>query len=377
MKPKIGWSLSLTRSITGLFLLCACALVATAEVNQSHRLTGLVIDQLSMPVAQAQVSLYSVSSLIAQTKTDDDGRFTFGALTISEGILIVRANGFAESQQIWSVARHEANEISDLTIIVAPAALTEQVTVSATRTATRLGETAASVVVLTTKEINTTASLTLDDTLRQVPGFQLFRRSGSRTANPTSQGVSLRGTGASGASRAVVLSDGVPLNDPFGGWVYWGRVPRASIDRVEVLRGGASALYGSDALGGVINIITREPIAPTLSLEASYGNQQTPNATLYAGAKKGKWRVTLASELLKTDGYLPVAKSERGSVDTLAGSRHQAVDFQLEREFSKTLTVFARAAYFGEARTNGTPLQTNRTHIRQWSTGGDWQSISL
>ena len=61
--------------------------------------------------------------------------------------------------------------------------------------------------------------------LRQVPGFSLFRRTTSRAANPTTQGVSLRGLGASGASRALVLSDGFPLNDPFGGWVYWDRAP--------------------------------------------------------------------------------------------------------------------------------------------------------
>src|ERR671929_131193 len=104
-----------------------------------------------------------------------------------------------------------------------------------------------------------TSAATLDDALRQVPGFTLFRRTGSRVANPTSQGVSLRGVGASGASRALVLADGIPLNDPFGGWVYWGRVPRASVERIEVLRGGASSLYGSSALGGVVNLITRRP----------------------------------------------------------------------------------------------------------------------
>ena len=67
----------------------------------------------------------------------------------------------------------------------------------------------------------------LDDALRFVPGFTLFRRTGSRVANPTAQGVTLRGLGGSGASRALVLDDGMPMNDPFGGWVYWGRVPRA------------------------------------------------------------------------------------------------------------------------------------------------------
>ena len=67
----------------------------------------------------------------------------------------------------------------------------------------------------------------LDDQLRSVPGFSLFRRTSSRVANPTTQGVTLRGMSASGASRTLVLADGVPLNDPFGAWVYWDRVPVA------------------------------------------------------------------------------------------------------------------------------------------------------
>ena len=87
------------------------------------------------------------------------------------------------------------------------------------------------------------------------PGFTLFRRSSSRTANPTTQGVTMRGLSASGASRTLVLAGGVPLNDPFGGWVYWGRVPQAAIERIEVVRGGLSDLYGADAVGGVIHIV--------------------------------------------------------------------------------------------------------------------------
>src|SRR6185436_1398888 len=88
----------------------------------------------------------------------------------------------------------------------------DSITVTATRTKTRLADTPASVVVLDRTAIANAPAPTLDDALRQVPGFALFRRTGSRTANPTSQGVSLRGIGASGASRALVLDDGIPLN---------------------------------------------------------------------------------------------------------------------------------------------------------------------
>src|SRR5438045_8549369 len=102
-------------------------------------------------------------------------------------------------------------------------------------------------------------SLAVDDALRQVPSISLFRLSDSRVANPTSQGVSLRAVGASGASRALVLDDGVPMNDPFGGWVYWDRVPRLSLASIEILRGGGSHLFGADALSGVVNLIPFSP----------------------------------------------------------------------------------------------------------------------
>ena len=100
-------------------------------------------------------------------------------------------------------------------------------------------------------------ALRLDDQLRTVPGFSLFRRTSSAVANPTTQGVTLRGLSASGASRTLVVADDVPLNDPFGAWVYWDRVPLAALQRVDVLRGASGDVHGNDALGGVIRLTTR------------------------------------------------------------------------------------------------------------------------
>src|SRR5262249_58738360 len=94
-----------------------------------------------------------------------------------------------------------------------------------------------------------------------------------------------------GGSRTTVLVDGVPLNDPFGGWVYWSRVPEASIERVETARGGSSSLYGTDALGGVVQIITDSGRRGSwLSVEASAGSQTTSEASFAAGARGGPWR---------------------------------------------------------------------------------------
>ncbi|HEX8616396.1 MAG TPA: TonB-dependent receptor [Thermoanaerobaculia bacterium] len=239
------------------------------------------------------------------------------------------------------------------------AQVTESITVTATRTETRVADTPASVVVLSREALETTAAPTLDDALRQVAGFTLFRRSGSRVANPTAQGVTLRGVGASGASRALVLDDGVPLNDPFGGWVYWGRVPRGSVARAEVLRGGASDLYGSSAMGGVIQFIRRRDEA--LTFDASAGSDTT--ASLYWGNA----RASVAAELFRTSGYVLVRDAQRGAVDVEADSEHAALDATLRHS-----TAFARGSYYAESRHNGTPLQRNDTSSLHLALGADW-----
>lgn len=354
--------------VRALALVCALYLPSHAQA-QAQRVAGVVLDQAGAPVAGAEVSLGNGSRAASSVTTGADGRFSFAVGPGASGTLTVQAQGFAPYRR---ELRAGSAEGTNLRIVLEPAPVAEQVTVTAMRAETRLSETAASVMVLSARELGTTAAATLDDALRQSPGFSLFRRSGSRTANPTSQGVSLRGVGASGASRAVVLDDGIPISDPFGGWIYWGRVPRESVERVEILRGGASDLYGSAALGGVINILTQRPRATGLSLDASYGNQQTPDASLSASVRLGQWGARLAAEAFETKGYVLVDKDERGRIDRPAGGRHTTLDLMLERAFSDQRRAFLRGAIFDESRQNGSPLQTNETYIRQLSAGLDW-----
>jgi outer membrane receptor protein involved in Fe transport len=251
-----------------------------------------------------------------------------------------------------------------------PPAASETIVVTATQTKTRLSDTPASVVVITRDAMQTTAASTTDDALRQVPGFTLFRRTGSRSANPTSQGVSLRGVGASGASRALVLDDGIPLNDPFGGWIYWGRVPRVAIDRIEVVRGGASDLYGSGAMGGVVQFIRRSN-HDDVAFETSAGNEGTGTASLFAAMKRGDWSGSIDADFLTTSGYILVQPSQRGIVDTEADARHTTVDASLRYSSS-----FLRLSHYSESRNNGTPLQINDTAIRQLAAGTDIRTSS-
>jgi outer membrane receptor protein involved in Fe transport len=258
----------------------------------------------------------------------------------------------------------------------APPRLVEQVTVTATRGEARVGDTPASVAVLSRAALDVTAAPTVDDALRQVVGFSLFRRTGSRAANPTIQGVSLRGLGASGASRSLVLVDGLPINDPFGGWVYWGRVPRLEVERLEVLRGGSSELYGSGALGGAVQILTRRPDAGRgLDAVASAGGSGHLDVSLTAHASRQRWGARLSAQAFDTDGHVAVAEGDRGAIDRPVASRHAAVDAIVERVVAGDGRLFLRGMYYDESRENGTPLQVNDTSIGLVAAGyerGPW-----
>lgn len=353
---------------SGLIALACIILLRLSVISQDvARIEGVVRDQLGAPVQGATVALRG-KSCEARTRTDENGRFQLQDLRINalECKLVVDARGFALYEE---ALRELLSREQPWQIKLAPASFNERVTVTASRIPARLGDTPQSLLTLSRSELETTAAPTLDDALRQIAGFSLFRRASSRTANPTAQGVSLRGVGASGASRALVLADGVPLNDPFGGWVYWGRVPSAAIERIEVLRGAASDLYGSSALGGVIQILTRRADKPAITLETSYGNERTGLASLFAGGRWSKWGIALAAEGFRTDGYILVDGRARGPVDTPAGSERFAFDLTLDRSFDERGRIFWRGSYFGEVRGNGTPLQTNQTRIRQLSGG--------
>lgn len=287
-----------------------------------------------------------------------------------EGTVAVTANGFARVEKNWTASQSAP---AQLEIRLLPISSSQQIVVSASRTATEIGDTPVSIVQLNKSDLDATPALRIDDQLRQIPGFSLYRRSSSRTANPTTQGVSLRGLGANGASRALVLEDGIPLNDPFGGWVYWDRVPAESISSVEVVQEGASSLYGSDALGGVIQFITRPPSQGGISLETSYGNQNSPDLSLWAGGTEGPWEAAFGGDVFHTDGYILTPEAERGTVDTKAGVSDGTADLLIGRRIGEGSEIFARGWFLQEQRDNGTPLQTNRTQLGEGALGANLQ----
>jgi outer membrane receptor protein involved in Fe transport len=259
---------------------------------------------------------------------------------------VVHAAGFA-------ISEHQIAGAADIEVVLVPAGVLDTVTVTPTRSETRLGSIPASISVLDRQDIRTSAGVVADDVLRRLPSFSLFRRTSSLSSHPTTQGVSLRGIGPSGVSRTLVLVDDVPVNDSFGGWVYWTRVSLDGVDRVEVVDGPSSSLYGNFAMGGVINIVSSRPSARTVELKAQYGSRGSPKIDVLASDVRGAVGVAVEGSVFRTDGLPIVAAQERGPVDTAANVEFTTAAARLDYRPAGRLSAFARGGYFREKRDNG------------------------
>jgi outer membrane receptor protein involved in Fe transport len=339
---------------------------ADLAAAQSAR-SGIVKDEAGGAVPGASVIVVGTNGSEQKTVSGPDGRFDFTVLPGGDLTLIVRAGGFAE----WSQPL-PAN--GDVNVVLAIANLFETVTVTPTRSAQRLGDVPVSAHIVERETIRQSPAVVADDVLRQVPTFSLFRRSSSLSSHPTAQGVSLRGLGPSGVSRTLVMVDGVPFNDPFGGWVYWTRVPLESVNRIEVIDGSSSSLYGNYGMGGVINIISASPARRSVEFKTQYGNHNTPKGEFFASDVWGKLGVAVDGSAFDTDGFPIVVANERGIIDNNAEVNFKNFNVRGDYRASDRVSVFFRGGYFKENRVNGKIGEVNDT---KWTAAGGGVRVRL
>jgi outer membrane receptor protein involved in Fe transport len=174
------------------------------------------------------------------------------------------------------------------------------------------GERAYQVDDLSARDLQDRPGNTLDEIL-QVAGLQLFRRSDSTSGHPTSQGVTLRALGGNASSRALLILDGVPQTDPFGGWVNWPAYDPAGLGRVQIVRGGGSVANGSGALAGTIEMESLN--TPGLNATIEGGSRRSIRGHLYEGATFGGSLLSIDAQGGRSEGFIPVTSATRGLAD--------------------------------------------------------------
>jgi outer membrane receptor protein involved in Fe transport len=199
------------------------------------------------------------------------------------------------------------------------------------------------------------ASSRLEDVLRDIPGFQQFRRSDSRSANPTSQGATLRALGGNASSRALLLLDGVPQSDPFGGWLSWPAYDLRRLGRIRVTRGGGSGVHGPGALAGTIELESAAPDdAGGLIAGVSAGSRDSFDAHAGYGAELGTGFASLSAAYARGDGFIPVVARQRGPADRRSPYEQASLAARAIAPLSATVELQANVSAFTDRRERGT-----------------------
>jgi vitamin B12 transporter len=226
----------------------------------------------------------------------------------------------------------------------------------------RPGDAAAALVTIDADRIATNAADRLESVLADVAGLQQFRRSDSRSANPTSQGISLRGIGGNASSRALLILDGVPQADPFGGWVPFPAYATDRIGRIRVTRGGGSGYYGPGALAGTLELESASPAqVPGILGSLAYGSRDSVDAQASATLSNAGGFATLSGAYARGDGFAPIVAEDRGPVDGRAPYEQASGGARAVIRTGADSELQANVSAFTDRRTRGTAFTANKS----------------
>lgn len=325
--------------------------------ESSGEIRGVVVDETGAVIEGAHVTVFDANGHTqAATATKSDGTFTISGLAAGRYQVTAESTQFENGQVSTEIGPGSLVANVNLRLRVRP--VSQEVTVtSATRSDVRLEDLPVSASVVTREDIRSSAAQSLDQQLLSTPGVNL-QEPPSFAQHPTSNAVSLRGLSG---ERALVLLDGLPLNDAFFGYVQWNRVPMEAINHVEVVRGGASSLWGNYAMSGVINVVTKPPVNNDVSFFESYGSDNTYQIGGSGNVVATRWlNLGLRADRFSTDGYNTTPKDQRGPLDIPTSFRQNNVEAKAYLKASENLTGYLRANYHNNEQVLTTPAGRNK-----------------
>ena len=366
MKPKS----TRRREVASVALALFSAVVApiAARAQRGANIQGTVTNaDTKSPIAGARVSVMSPDRVAI---TNENGVYVLRDLPAGKYTVFTTAAGRKPDSSSISVT---AGSSATLDISLSEGSLLlSSVIVSATRTPVEASKVAATVNVLTPEQVRQTPARETQDMLREVPAVELPRT--SSLVGGTAQIVSIRGVDE---GRTVVLFDGIPINDAWGEWIDWGRVPKAMIDHVEVVEGGQSSLYGNGAMGGLISFFSR-PLAPgATDLQVDGGSRDARHGYAAAGIPVvGALSLNVNGDYQEKGGYNMIDPAKRGAVDIVSNVIQRNGYARLNYAPSSNWSAFASGHLFGDSRGVGTPLSYANRDQKNVDFGMNYGAIS-
>ncbi len=228
-------------------------------------------------------------------------------------------------------------------------------------------------------EVVARSPLSLDQLLLEDPSFSLFRRQDATFANPTAAGVSLRRTGATATARTLVLRDGIPQNDPFGGWISWMRYRPSQIEAIRLSPSPQAVVWGNQSAAGTIQITSRDPWAQFHEVAGTLGSRETWSLETahQLSNQEQTWALGVSAFTFQSDGHQPLSRNQRGAIDRSLSLEASGIDLRTTWQPTADFRLEATLSAFEEERGNGTVLTENATEARDFSLRATWEQPDL
>ncbi|MEO5494469.1 MAG: TonB-dependent receptor [Sphingomonas sp.] len=196
------------------------------------------------------------------------------------------------------------------------------------------------------------ASGRVEDVLSDVAGFQQFRRSDSRSANPSAQGATLRALGGNASSRTLVLLDGVPVADPFFGYIPFNALVPDRLAAIRVTRGGGSGPFGAGAVAGTIELVSADRgDLPPVAGEAIYGSHGSESVSASVSPTLGRGFASVSGKFERGDGFMTTPADQRVAASVPARYRDWSAGLRAVVPVGSDAELQVRGLAFGDNRT--------------------------
>ena len=343
--------------IISIFMMLNIIVYAQTEISGS-----VIIGNKCEPLANCNIFIKDTE---IGTVTNNDGCFSL--LTDFEGEYILQVSHIGYNIVERAINTTKGKNIN-LNIKLQSNILDgDLISVTVTKTARRLYEIPGRLEVITNNYLTKLPAQNLDDILQYVSGLNVHRTSGIFEIRPV---VSLRGVSGDEAGRTLILVDGVPINKSDTGVANWNRIDVNNIDQVEIFKGAGSSLYGNNAMGGTINIITKRPTQKfTGNLSLSRGTYNTKNMNVSASKYVfDKLFLNLAGFYRNSSGYfdLPDSLQDQYSVPLFLDER--GISANIGYNFNKNTIFNIKYDYYDDKRGEGVKINKDNGKHRQFDT---------
>ena len=349
------------KKLLGLSILLACSMMVQAQLASIKGRIYNAVNNEAIIGAQVQILENGLSAI-----SNEDGYFCIKGL--SERVYELNISHI--SYHHFSISlKAKTNETHNSIYLEPQIYENEMVVVTATRSKRNFNEVPGKIEVITRKEIDQIPTQKIDDIIKHISGINTCRSAGIYTMRPT---VTLRGLPGDEQGRTLVLLDGSPLNDGDTGGINWNRIDPDQIERIEIYKGPGSSLYGNNAMGGVINIITHNP-RKKLEANASvaFGTYNTKQSKASIGSRlNDAVYLNISGFVNKSDGYNLIPLSDRTNPDYSIPRflEEKGISTKAGYELNKALNFEIQYDYFEDKRGEGEKIQATDGEYRHFNT---------